>query len=217
MADITINELASPEAAEASWAPAQRPDAPGRAVWAWLTQEGDRPTADQRRLDDHGLDAQGLDAQGLGAQGLDAQGLGAQGLDAQDLHDRPTDERQSADRGLAALAPDADARHIAPGRRRLAVAVAAALLIVGAMDAATTELALSTGVAREANPIVRGIQNAIGSFWILPKMAVHALLAAVVMRFPMPLTLIVMGTLAAVIFFVSVNNLEIYLDAIREV
>lgn len=122
-------------------------------------------------------------------------------------------DEPAADAGLL-LAPDADAKPALPRRRRLAVAVAAALLIVGAMDAATTELALSTGAAREANPIVRAIQDVIGSFWILPKMAVHALLAAVVMRFPMPITLIVMGALALVVFYVSVNNLEIYLSIV---
>lgn len=136
-----------------------------------------------------------------------------------DARPDPEDAPLADDARLEQDAPTAEDAPIAAGPRRplsrwIAVTIAIALLLVGAMDAVSTELALATGQAWEANPIVRWLQEQIGVYWIAPKMAVHGFLAFVVMRFPIPMTLLVMGALASVVFAVSLNNFDIYFDAI---
>ncbi len=100
------------------------------------------------------------------------------------------------------------------GRRALAVALAAALSLAGLLDAVSTELALATGQAIEANPLVRAIQGEVGSFWLLPKLLVHILLAYVILTFPTRLTFAVMGALTATTFLVALSNFDIYFDIV---
>lgn len=98
--------------------------------------------------------------------------------------------------------------------------LAAALIVAGVADAATTEIALATGQASEANPIVAALQAAFGQWWIVPKMAVHGLLAGAVVYFPNRVTLYAMTALTAAIFAVAINNLLIYqtiLESMRDV
>lgn len=99
-----------------------------------------------------------------------------------------------------------------PANRRYGGVLAILLILVGALDAFSTQLALATGLATEANPLVAAIQAALGDYWVLPKMIVHGLLAAGVAWFPNRLTLVVMSLLAVLIFCVSLNNFAIFHD-----
>ncbi len=100
-----------------------------------------------------------------------------------------------------------------PANRIYASWLAIAIIIVGALDSASTELALMTGFAVEANPIVAALQDLTGDYWILPKMLIHGWLAAGVAWFPNRLTLGVMTCIAALVFAVSISNLMIFQNA----
>ena len=97
-----------------------------------------------------------------------------------------------------------------PHRVRWAKAIAVALLAAGALDAASTEIALATGRVYEANPIVRMVQDALGGWWIAPKMAAHFGLAFAVVWFPNRPTLCAMGGVALLTAIVAANNFSIY-------
>lgn len=99
------------------------------------------------------------------------------------------------------------------GNRLYASWLAIAIIIAGALDAASTDLALMTGYAVEANPLVAAIQDVTGDYWIMPKMLVHGWLAAGVAWFPNRLTLAVMTGVAALVFTVSINNFLIFHSA----
>lgn len=98
-----------------------------------------------------------------------------------------------------------------PGDLTLAARLlAASIVVVGAADCVSTELALSTGAAKEANPIVATAQRWFGAYWVAPKMAVHVLLAGVVLTSPKPSTLAVMGAVMLLTLAATVNNVMIH-------
>lgn len=121
---------------------------------------------------------------------------------------------QPGDRDVADAAQEAEAPASGGFWRRAAIWVAALTVIAGVLDAASTELALATGKAWEANPFVRALQAEIGSYWVVPKMIVHGALAAVILAFPRPFTLIVLGTLGLVTLAAAINNFDIYFDIV---
>ncbi|MEL6316258.1 MAG: DUF5658 family protein [Pseudomonadota bacterium] len=97
-------------------------------------------------------------------------------------------------------------------RHVLAQGVALALLIGGVADVASTNLALSTNLAVEANPLVAWVQAHAGAFWIVPKLAVHLGLALFVVFSPRPSVIALMGAVAALVFLAAGNNFAIYLE-----
>lgn len=103
------------------------------------------------------------------------------------------------------------ARRDAERRRNYAAHVIAILIIViGALDCASTNLALGTGFAEELNPVVAWIQSVFGVYWIWPKMAIHAALAIVLLANPSRPALIAMSCVALLTLLASINNLAIY-------
>lgn len=98
--------------------------------------------------------------------------------------------------------------------RAAAAAFAVLTIVAGVLDALSTELALATGHAYEANPVVRGLQELGGLFWIVPKMAAHGLLAYVLVRYPNIWTIGLLGGLALATLAVALNNFQIYFDII---
>lgn len=102
-----------------------------------------------------------------------------------------------------------------PFNRIYASWLAIAIIVAGACDALSTDLALTTGFAIEANPLVAAMQAQTGDYWILPKMLVHGWLAAGVAWFPNRLTLAVMTGVALLVFAVSINNFSIFLSAMN--
>lgn len=92
--------------------------------------------------------------------------------------------------------------------------LAIVIVIAGFCDVISTDLALSTGTAREANPVIRMVQDLLGPLWVAPKMALHGVLGYMVMWFPDRATLVAMSLVTGVVFLASINNLSIYLEAI---
>ena len=67
--------------------------------------------------------------------------------------------------------------------RHTGFALAAMLLIAGGMDTVSTNVALAAGYA-EGNPIVGSLQTTLGSWWALPKIALHLAAAYLVLWQP---------------------------------
>ena len=81
----------------------------------------------------------------------------------------------------------------------------ATILIVGFLDAYSTNVALKLGL-KEANPIVEWFQNKLGKNWVIAKLAIHVVVASVVFYFytTMPLVAI-MAT-----FAIAINAAVVY-------
>lgn len=92
--------------------------------------------------------------------------------------------------------------------------LALAIIIVGLMDCVSTELALASGQAREANPVVRAMLETIGVFWLLPKMMVHGALAGMSVWYPNRVTLTALTGVACLAGLAAANNFAIYFDAV---
>ena len=102
------------------------------------------------------------------------------------------------------------------GRMSIAKTLAVALVLVGAVDAASTEIALGTGMVFEANPLIRMLQGAIGFWWIAVKMGAHLLLALAVVWYPNRPTLIAMAVVTLATAIVAANNLVIYSNIVSQ-
>lgn len=61
--------------------------------------------------------------------------------------------------------------------------LAVLLILMGVLDVISTNAFLNVGHI-EANPIIAAIQDQFGSFWFIPKLAVHVALAAFVLWLP---------------------------------
>lgn len=97
---------------------------------------------------------------------------------------------------------------------RFAFWVALAVVVAGFFDVVSTDLALATGGAMEANPLIRAIQSALGPLWVVPKLALHGALGYMVMWFPNRPTLYAMTGVSGLVFLASASNFSIYLDVI---
>lgn len=95
--------------------------------------------------------------------------------------------------------------------------LAAAIIVVGALDAVSTDLALGTGLAREANPVVRFIQAQLGDLWLAPKMALHGVMAWMVTWYPNLPTLIALTAVSALAGLAAVNNFAIYFEVAGQI
>lgn len=87
--------------------------------------------------------------------------------------------------------------------------LAVLIVIIGALDCFSTELALGTGNAMEANPIVRWMQDVFGAYWVWPKMAIHTLLAIALLAAPSWSALVAMGLVSMLTLAAALNNLAI--------
>ncbi len=92
-------------------------------------------------------------------------------------------------------------RRLARGGRVLA----AVIVLIGGLDILSTNVALAAGQF-EANPIVRSLQSDMGSWWSLPKMAFHLLLAYLVMWIPSKRMLATGVLVSAGYVFLLANN-----------
>jgi len=82
--------------------------------------------------------------------------------------------------------------------------LAGLIMVIGYLDAVSTDLGLGTGLAQEANALMAWVQAVAGHYWLWPKMALHAGVAAMVIWYPHRLVL------AAVTPVVAVNAVVIY-------
>ncbi len=83
--------------------------------------------------------------------------------------------------------------------------LAAALVIIGGLDIVSTNAALAAGQI-ESNPVLRSLQADMGSWWSLPKMAVHLVLAYLVLWIPSKRMLAIGAMVSAAYILVIANN-----------
>ena len=104
-----------------------------------------------------------------------------------------------------------DAARAGERRRSYAAHIVAFLIVaIGALDCVSTNLALGTGFTQELNPVVAWAQATFGAYWVWPKMAIHALLAAVLLANPSRAALIAMSVVAVLTLTAAINNLVLY-------
>ena len=66
---------------------------------------------------------------------------------------------------------------------RCGCVLAAVLVIMGALDVFSTNMGLAAGLV-EGNSLVRALQAGMSSWWPFPKMAVHVIMAALILWIP---------------------------------
>lgn len=116
-----------------------------------------------------------------------------------------------AKKNLSTLAREARER---PGLVRWSFWLAVVLVIVGFLDVISTDIALATGGAREANPVVRGLMDVLGPFWVVPKMVLHVVLGYMVVWYPNRPTLATMSAVAGLVLAAAINNFIIYANIV---
>ena len=83
--------------------------------------------------------------------------------------------------------------------------LAAALVIIGGLDIVSTNAALAAGQI-ESNPLLRSLQADMGSWWSLPKMAFHLVLAYLVLWIPSKRMLATGAVVSAAYVLLAANN-----------
>ncbi len=83
--------------------------------------------------------------------------------------------------------------------------LAAVLVIIGGLDIVSTNAALAAGQF-EGNPLIRWLQADMGSWWSLPKMALHLVLAYLVLWIPSKRMLAIGAVVSAAYILLIANN-----------
>ena len=83
--------------------------------------------------------------------------------------------------------------------------LAAVFVIIGGLDIVSTNAALGAGHF-EGNPLMRWLQADMGSWWSLPKMAFHLLLAYLILWIPSKRMLATGSLVSAAYLLLLVNN-----------
>ena len=82
--------------------------------------------------------------------------------------------------------------------------LAAVFVVIGGLDLVSTNAALAAGHF-EGNPLVRSLQADMGSWWSLPKMGFHLLLAYLILWIPSK-RMLATGSLVSVAYFLLLVN-----------
>ncbi len=83
--------------------------------------------------------------------------------------------------------------------------LAAVFVVIGGLDIISTNAALAAGHF-EGNPLIRSLQADMGSWWSLPKMAFHLLLAYLILWIPSKRMLATGALVSAAYLLLLVNN-----------
>lgn len=93
---------------------------------------------------------------------------------------------------------------------RLAAATLVVLYnVVAAIDIYSTQIGVSTGVAEEANPLMRAGMEHLGLGWIVAKLLLQAVITGMVLWFPHRIVLGIFACAIALNAAVVLNNLHI--------
>ena len=103
-----------------------------------------------------------------------------------------------------------DARRSA-NRRIVALVAVISYNIVGILDIISTNGAIGAGLGEEANPFPAYLMTTLGSDWIWPKLALQAVITAMVLWFPHRLVLGMFISVVAANALIVANNFHIYL------
>lgn len=95
-----------------------------------------------------------------------------------------------------------------PFLARTGYAVATLFMVLGMLDAISTNWALSVG-AIEVNEFMRGLQDLLGPFWFVPKMLLQALVAMMIVWSPNKPTIFIMMITCCWTASVVTNNFVI--------
>ena len=90
--------------------------------------------------------------------------------------------------------------------RRWGGVLAGVIVIIGGLDVVSTNVALAAGQI-EANPLVRWLQADMGTWWSLPKMAFHLVLAYLVLWIPSNRMLATGAAVSGAYLLMVANNL----------
>ena len=131
----------------------------------------------------------------------------AHAADTHEPNDRP---RPSLARRIAAKA--ARSRGCAT-LRHTGFVLAFMLLIAGGMDVVSTNVALAGGFA-EGNPVMGSLQTTLGSWWVLPKIALHLAAAYWLLWLPSRRMIRCARIVAAGYVLILFNNLWIAIPAL---
>ena len=82
------------------------------------------------------------------------------------------------------LNEDAESARAATANMVAAWILVAVYNLVGFLDVASTIIAIESGLGREANPLILAMMENIGGYWVLPKLALQAVVSAMVLWFP---------------------------------
>jgi len=119
---------------------------------------------------------------------------------------------ESADTAAAAsIAADASVARRRPGNIALAIAAVVFYNFVGLFDIVSTIAAIESGVAEEANPLMRAIMDNYGAAWIVAKLALQFLISGMVLWFPHRVVLLMFLAAASLNAAIVLNNIRIAL------
>ncbi len=83
--------------------------------------------------------------------------------------------------------------------------LATVFVIIGGLDVVSTNAALAAGHI-EGNPLIRSLQADMGSWWSLPKMALHLFLAYLILWIPSKRMLTTGSLVSAAYVLLLINN-----------
>ncbi len=83
--------------------------------------------------------------------------------------------------------------------------LATVFVIIGGLDVVSTNAALAAGHI-EGNPLIRSLQADMGSWWSLPKMALHLSLAYLILWIPSKRMLTTGSLVSAAYILLLINN-----------
>ncbi len=106
-----------------------------------------------------------------------------------------------------------DAAAARAGGRNLAIAFTAVAVynFVGVFDIVSTIAAIESGVAEEANPVMRAVMDQYGAGWIAAKLFLQLVISAMVLWFPHRIVLAIFALAIWINGFVVLNNFRIAL------
>ncbi len=83
--------------------------------------------------------------------------------------------------------------------------LAAVFVVIGGLDIISTNAALAAGHF-EGNPLIRSLQADMGTWWSLPKMGFHLVLAYLILWIPSKRMLAIGSLVSAAYLLLLVNN-----------
>lgn len=83
--------------------------------------------------------------------------------------------------------------------------VAFAVIVVGILDAVSTNAGLLAG-AVEVNPLMAYAQDTLGAWWVLPKLGLQLLVASIVLMRPARMVFTCVGLVVVINTVVVMNN-----------
>ncbi len=95
-----------------------------------------------------------------------------------------------------------------PWRRLLARILALLFVVMGSLDVVSTNAAQAAGYA-EGNPVMRLMQEQMGAWWALPKVALHLAMASMILWLPRRKLLAAAGVMTVLYLAMVTHNFSL--------